>query len=121
MMQTIMVVDDSATIRQVASLCLRQAGYQVVEAIDGSDALAKLKYQMIQFLLTDLYMPQIDGIELTRQVRSMPQYLHIPVLMMTTETQTLRKKEGQSAGVSAWFVKPFDPIKLVEVVRRLIA
>lgn len=119
-MQTILIADDSATIRQMASFCLRQAGYEVVEAVDGMDALEKIKTQKINLLLTDLYMPHLDGIELAKQVRGMMQYRCMPILVLTTEAQAARKNEGQAAGVSGWFVKPFEPSQLIKVIKRLM-
>ena len=119
-MQTILIVDDSATIRQMAGFCLRHADYQVVEAVDGKDALEKLKTNKVNLLLTDLYMPHIDGIELAKQVRAMSQYRYMPILVLTTEALISRKNEGQAAGVSGWFVKPFEPAQLIKVIKRLI-
>ena len=119
-MQTILLADDSATIRQMAGFCLRHADYQVIEAVDGKDALEKLKTQKVNLLLTDLYMPHMDGIELAKQVRAMPQYRYLPILVLTTEALTVRKNEGQAAGVSGWFVKPFEPSQLIKVIKRLI-
>jgi two-component system, chemotaxis family, chemotaxis protein CheY len=120
MTQTILIVDDSATIRQMVGFCLRDAGYQVIEAVDGKDALDKLKKQKINLLLTDLYMPLMDGIELAKQVRALVQYRCMPILVLTTEAQTTKKSEGQAAGVSGWFVKPFEPTQLIKVIKRLI-
>jgi two-component system chemotaxis response regulator CheY len=119
-MQTILIVDDSATIRQMAGFCLRHADYEVVEAVDGQDALEKLKTKKVNLLLTDLYMPQLDGIGLAKQVRAMTQYRFLPILILTTETKIERKEEGQAAGVSGWFVKPFEPAQLLKVIKRLI-
>ena len=120
MMQTILIVDDSATIRQMAGFCLRQAEYQVIEAVDGQDALEKLKKQKINLLLTDLYMPRLDGIGLAKQVRALAQYRFMPILILTTEVQIAKKNEGQAAGVSGWFVKPFEPGMLIKVIKRLM-
>jgi two-component system chemotaxis response regulator CheY len=119
-MQTILIADDSATIRQMVGFCLRHADYQVIEAVDGKDALEKLKTQKVNLLLTDLYMPHMDGIELTKQVRAMPPYRYMPILVLTTESLTTRKNEGQVAGVSGWFVKPFESAQLIKVIKRLI-
>ncbi len=119
-MQTILIVDDSATIRQMAGFCLRHADYEVVEAVNGRDALEKLKAHKIQLLLTDLYMPLMDGLELAKQVRAIAQYRFLPILVLTTEAKIERKTEGQAAGVSGWFVKPFEPAQLLKVIKRLI-
>lgn len=119
-MQTILIVDDSATIRQMAGFCLRHAEYEVVEAVDGKDALEKLQKNKINLLLTDLYMPNMDGIELVKQVRAISQYKFMPILILTTEVLLAKKNEGQAAGVSGWFVKPFEPTQLIKVIKRLI-
>ncbi len=119
-MQTILIVDDSATIRQMAGFCLRHAEYEVVEAVDGKDALEKLQKNKINLLLTDLYMPNMDGMELTKQVRALSQYKFMPILILTTEVLLTKKNEGQAAGVSGWFVKPFEPEQLIKVIKRLI-
>jgi two-component system chemotaxis response regulator CheY len=119
-MPTILIADDSATIRQMAGFCLRDAGYQVIEAVDGQDALDKLSQQKVNLLLTDLYMPHMDGIALAKQVRALSQYRCMPILILTTEAQPAKKAEGQAAGVSGWFVKPFEPAQLIKVIKRLI-
>jgi two-component system, chemotaxis family, chemotaxis protein CheY len=120
-MQTILIVDDSPTMRQMVSFCLRGAGYTVIEAVDGQDALTKLSGSRVDLLVTDLYMPRIDGLELSKRVRAMPPYRFTPILVLTTEAQTSRKAEGQAAGVTGWFVKPFEPAQLLKVVKRVLA
>jgi len=120
-MQTILIVDDSPSMRQVVSFCLKDAGYTVIEAVDGKDALSKLSAGRVDLLVTDLYMPQLDGLELSRQVRAMPQYRFTPILVLTTEAQASRKAEGQAIGVTGWFVKPFEPAQLLKVVKRVLA
>jgi two-component system, chemotaxis family, chemotaxis protein CheY len=118
--KTIMTVDDSASIRQMVSFTLSGAGYQVVEATDGKDALAKLKANAVDMLITDLNMPNIDGIELIKQVRAQGQYKFIPILMLTTESQDSKKQLGKAAGASGWIVKPFNATQLIDVVKRLL-
>jgi two-component system chemotaxis response regulator CheY len=115
-----MTVDDSATVRQMASLVLRGAGYDVVEACDGIDALSKLTGREMNLILTDLNMPNMDGFELTRRVRSLPDYKYVPVVLLTTESQPEKKLEGKSAGATAWIVKPFTPDQLLTVVKKVI-
>ncbi len=119
-MQKILIVDDSATTRQIIGFCLRNAEYEVVEAVDGRDALEKLKAHKVQLMLTDLYMPHLDGLELAKLVRAIEQYRFLPILVLTTEAKIDRKAEGQAAGVSGWFVKPFEPTQLIKVIKRLI-
>lgn len=119
-MRTVLAVDDSATMRQMVCFCLRQAGYEVVEAVDGQDALAKLQSRKVDLLVTDLYMPRLDGIELIKRARSLPGYRFTPILMLTTESQDARKAEGQAAGATGWIVKPFQPEQLLKVVKRVL-
>ena len=115
-----MTVDDSATVRQMASLVLRGAGYEVIEASDGVDALSKLTGREMNLILTDLNMPNMDGFELTRRVRALPDYKYVPVVLLTTESQPEKKLEGKSAGATAWIVKPFTPDQLLTVVKKVI-
>ena len=115
-----MTVDDSATVRQMASLVLRGAGYDVIEASDGIDALSKLTGREMNLILTDLNMPNMDGFELTRRVRALPDYKYVPVVLLTTESQPEKKLEGKSVGATAWIVKPFTPDQLLTVVKKVI-
>lgn len=118
--KTILTADDSASMRQMIGFTLRDAGYDVVEAVDGRDALAKVTASMPHMLITDLNMPNMDGIELIRQVRALPQCKYIPIVMLTTESQDARKMEGRAAGASGWIVKPFRAEQLVMVARKLL-
>lgn len=120
MSKTILTADDSASMRQMISYTLRDAGYDVVEAADGCDALAKLAARAPHMLITDLNMPNMDGIELIRRVRALPQCKYIPIVMLTTESQDARKQEGRAAGASGWIVKPFRTEQLVAVVKKLL-
>jgi two-component system chemotaxis response regulator CheY len=115
-----MTVDDSATVRQMLSFTLQDAGYEVIEATDGVDALEKLKNEAIQMLITDLNMPQMDGIELIREVRKTPGNRFVPIIMLTTESTEQKKKAGKSAGASGWIVKPFKPEQLLRVVKMVL-
>jgi two-component system chemotaxis response regulator CheY len=115
-----MVVDDSASIRQVERTILAGAGYQVVEASNGNDALAKLGQQPVHLILTDLNMPGLDGVKLIQSVRRDPGHRHTPVIMVTTESQESKKQEGRAAGATGWMVKPFTPEQLVAVVRKVV-
>ena len=120
MSKTIMTVDDSASIRQMVSFTLKQAGYQVLEAVDGKDALSKLNGTGVNMVLTDLNMPNMDGIELIRNLRATPSCKFIPIVMLTTESQADKKQEGKSAGATGWIVKPFKPDQLLAVVKKVL-
>jgi two-component system chemotaxis response regulator CheY len=115
-----MAVDDSATVRQVVGWVLRAAGYEVVEAVDGMDALSKLKGQELHLFLTDLNMPKMDGLEFTRRLRAMPQYKFVPIILLTTESHSDKKQQGKAAGVTGWIVKPFIPDQLLAVVKKVM-
>ena len=119
-MKTIMAVDDSATIRQLVGLVLRDAGYQVVEAVSGSDALSKLAGSDPSLFFTDINMPGMDGIELTRRLRKMPQYKFSPIVILTTESKPEKQQEGKAAGATGWIVKPFKPEQLLAVVKKVM-
>jgi two-component system chemotaxis response regulator CheY len=119
MSKTIMVVDDSASIRQVVSLALKSAGYDVIEACDGKDALSKMTGQKIHLIVSDVNMPNMDGITLVKQVKAHPQYKFTPIMMLTTESGDAKKEEGRAAGAKAWLVKPFQPPALLSAVAKL--
>ena len=119
-MRTILVVDDSTTIRQVITFCLKEVGYQVIEAVDGKDAMEKLSKNQVNLLLTDLYMPKMNGLELSKEVRASANHKFIPIIILTTEAQPSLKEEGRSIGVTGWFVKPFEPEQLIKVVKRVL-
>jgi len=120
MAKTILAVDDSASIRQMVSFTLKSAGYEVVEAVDGMDGLEKAKARKVNLVLTDQNMPRMDGLTLIKSLRSNPQYATTPILMLTTESSDAMKSQGRAAGATGWLVKPFDPQKLIEVVRKVI-
>jgi two-component system chemotaxis response regulator CheY len=115
-----MTIDDSASLRQMVSFVLRDAGYEVVEAVDGLDALSKLKGQELHLFLSDVNMPQMDGLELTRTLRAMPQYKFVPIIMLTTESLAEKKQEGKAAGATGWIIKPFTPDQLLAVVKKVL-
>jgi two-component system chemotaxis response regulator CheY len=106
--------------RQAIAFTLRTSGYQVIEAVDGRDALAKLSGATVHLLITDLNMPNVDGIELIRRVRALPNYKYIPILMVTTESNDEKKQAGRAAGASGWIVKPFRSEQLAAVVKKLV-
>jgi two-component system chemotaxis response regulator CheY len=120
MSKTILAVDDSASIRQMVAFTLGGAGYQVVEAADGAEGLAKAKSSAIALVLTDQNMPKMDGLTLIKSLRDLPQYKATPILMLTTEAGDAMKAQGKAAGATGWLVKPFDPAKLLEVVKKVI-
>jgi len=119
MSKTIMVVDDSSSIRQVISIALKGAGYEVIEACDGKDALSKLTGQKIHLIVSDVNMPNLDGIGLVKEVKQHPQYKFTPIMMLTTESSESKKQEGKSAGAKGWLVKPFQPKALLSAVAKL--
>lgn len=120
MAKKFLVVDDSASIRQLVSFTLTEAGHEVLAAENGRDAVEKLSGSKIDMVITDLNMPDMDGIELIRKLRSMDDYRFSPILMLTTESQEAKKQEGKRAGASGWIVKPFTPQQLLEVIRKFV-
>jgi two-component system chemotaxis response regulator CheY len=120
MAKNILIVDDSASVRQVVGISLKQAGYDVIEGVDGKDALKKLTGQKVHLIISDVNMPNMDGISLVKAVKQMPAYKFTPIVMLTTESQDAKKKEGQEAGAKAWDVKPFKPEQLLGVVQKLV-
>lgn len=120
MAKTILMVDDSASLRQVVSIALTGAGYDVVEACDGKDALAKLDGRKVHLIISDVNMPNMDGISLVKAIKQLPNYKFTPIIMLTTESQEAKKQEGQAAGAKAWVVKPFKPEQMLMAVSKLI-
>jgi two-component system chemotaxis response regulator CheY len=118
-MQSILTVDDSASMRQMVTFTLKSAGYHVVEAVDGQDALEKSNSRDFDLVLTDQNMPRMDGITLTRNLRNNPKFKTTPILILTTESSDQMKQAGRSAGATGWLVKPFDPTKLIEVMKKV--
>jgi two-component system, chemotaxis family, chemotaxis protein CheY len=120
MAKTIMVVDDSASIRQMVNFTIKNAGYDVIEAVDGQDALNKINGKPIHMVVTDLNMPNLDGIGLIKGVRSNPSHRFIPIILLTTESQESKKMEGKQAGATGWIVKPFKPDQLIAVIKKVL-
>ena len=114
-----LAVDDSKTMRDMVSFILKGAGFEVIEAEDGKDALTKLGNTSIDIVITDLNMPNMNGFELIRALRANTNYKFTPILMLTTEGDDSKKQEGKSAGATGWIVKPFNPEKLVQVVTKV--
>ncbi len=120
MSKTILIVDDSASVRSVVGIALKGAGYEVIEACDGKDALSKLTGQKIHLIVSDVNMPNMDGITLVKEVRKLASYRFTPICMLTTEAEQSKMAEGKAAGAKAWIVKPFQPPKLLNVVSKLV-
>ena len=120
MKKTILIVDDSSSVRTVVKTALSGAGYNVIEASDGKDALGKLDGTKIHLIVSDVNMPNMDGISFVKEVKKNPSYKFTPVCMLTTEAEKSKMEEGKSAGAKAWMVKPFQPPKLLDVVSKLI-
>ena len=120
MAKTIMVVDDSASLRQVVNIALKGAGYDVIEAADGKIALNKLEAQRVNLIVCDVNMPNMDGITFVRELKQKASHKFTPVIMLTTESQEEKKREGQAAGAKAWVVKPFKPEVLLGAVQKLV-
>lgn len=120
MAKTILIVDDSASLRQVVAIALRNAGYDVLEACDGKDALGKLDGRKIHLIISDVNMPNMDGISFVKAAKQLPAYRFTPVIMLTTEAGADKKAAGQAAGAKAWVVKPFVPAQMLAAVSKLI-
>ena len=120
MAKIILAVDDSASIRQMVSFTLKSSGYEVIDAVDGMDGLEKAKARTVNLVLTDQNMPRMDGLTLIKNLRALPQYKAVPILMLTTESSDAMKVQGKAAGATGWLVKPFNPQKLIEVVKKVI-
>jgi two-component system chemotaxis response regulator CheY len=116
----VLCVDDSASVRQMVSFTLESSGYSPTTAVDGADALVKLQSGRFSLIITDLNMPNLDGIGMIRKVRAMPQHAGIPIVMLTTESDEAKKAQGKAAGATGWIVKPFDQARLIAVVSKLI-
>lgn len=121
MLKNILIIDDSSSVRSVVGIALRNAGYAVIEACDGKDALSKLTGQKVHLVLSDVNMPNMDGITFVKEFKKLPAYRFTPVCMLTTEAEKSKMDEGKAAGAKAWIVKPFQPPKLLDVVSKLIA
>lgn len=118
-MANILIVDDSASMRQMVSFTLKAAGYQVEEATDGVDALGKAKSAAYNVVITDVNMPRMDGITLIKELRALPSYKFTPLLMLTTESAADKKQEGKTAGATGWMVKPFNPEQLLATIKKV--
>ena len=119
-MASILAVDDSASMRQMVSFTLRSSGYDVIEAIDGQDALDKIGDRHVDLVLTDQNMPRMDGLTLIRELRCVDRFKRTPILMLTTESSDEMKQAGRAAGATGWMVKPFDPQRLLEIISKVL-
>lgn len=120
MAKTILIVDDSASVRTIVAIALKGAGYDVIEACDGKDALTKLDGTKIHLIISDVNMPTMDGITFAKEVKQHAGYKFTPIIMLTTESQASKMAEGKAAGVRAWVVKPFQPDQMLNAVSQLI-
>lgn len=120
MTKKILVIDDSASLRQVVSIALKGAGYEVIEAADGQQALERLDSNRVHLAICDVNMPVMDGITFVKEVKKRPNHRFLPIIMLTTESRESRKQEGQMAGAKAWVVKPFRPEQILNAVSKLI-
>ncbi|HEX4842853.1 MAG TPA: response regulator [Limnobacter sp.] len=121
MSKTVLVVDDSTSLRQVVGMTLKSQGFEVIEGCDGKDALGKLDGRKINLIVSDLNMPNMDGLSFVREVKKRAEYKFVPIIMLTTETDDKLKAEGQAAGLKAWMVKPFKPEQMLAAVNKLLA
>lgn len=120
MSKTIITVDDSATMRNMVSFTLKAAGHAVLQAADGVEALNLLKNCQVDLVISDINMPNMDGITLTRQLRGLPQFKSTPILLLTTESDPAKKSDGRAAGATGWIVKPFQQEQLLAVVAKVL-
>ena len=119
-MATILAVDDSASMRQMVTHTLKSAGYDVIDAADGSQGLAKAKQTQVNRVITDVNMPVMDGITLVKELRALPQYKFTPILLLTTEAGADKKAEGKAAGATGWLVKPFNPEQMLATIKKVV-
>lgn len=120
MSKTILIADDSESIRELVEMTLKSAGYNVLKSVDGEDALSHLNGQAIDLVITDLNMPKMDGIGLIKEIRAKQEYATLPILLLTTESQAAKKEEAKQAGATGWIVKPFVQEKLLSVIQKVI-
>ncbi len=119
-MARILAVDDSNSMRQMVSFTLKAAGHDVVEAVDGVEALGKAKNDTFDLVLSDVNMPNMNGIALIRELRALPSYSYTPILLLTTESEGEIKQEGKAAGATGWILKPFNPDRLLKLIKKVL-
>lgn len=120
MRKTILTVDDAATMRRMISFTLKGAGHDVLEAGDGAEALELLRGRSVDMVITDVNMPRMDGLTLTRELRALPQYRRIPIILLTTESAPEKKAEGRTNGATGWIIKPFQQEQLLAVIAKVL-
>ena len=120
MSKIILTADDSTSVRQMVTFTLKNSGYEVIESIDGADALQKLEGKKIDMVITDLNMPNMNGIDLIKAIRQIPEHKFVPIILLTTESQAEKKMEGKNAGATGWIVKPFKPEQLIAVTKKVL-
>ena len=120
MSKVILTADDSASIRQMVTFTITNAGYEVIEAVEGGGALQKVEGKSIDMVITDLNMPNLNGIELIKKLREHPQHKFVPIVLLTTESQAEKKQEGKKAGATGWIVKPFKPEQLIGIIKKVL-
>jgi two-component system, chemotaxis family, chemotaxis protein CheY len=120
MAKTVLVVDDSTSMRQMVSFTMKEAGFDVIEGSNGQEAVARVQGKTVNLVITDLNMPVMDGMTMIRQLRAKPEFKFTPILMLTTESQQEKKMEGKAAGATGWIVKPFNPEQLLQVVNKVV-
>jgi two-component system chemotaxis response regulator CheY len=120
MSKTVMIVDDSPSLRTAVTIALENAGYDVLVGEDGADALTKLEGQKVHLIISDLNMPNMDGFTFIQKVKEIPSYKFTPIVMLTTEASDDKKAQGKSVGVRAWMVKPFKPEAMLDAVSKIV-
>jgi two-component system, chemotaxis family, chemotaxis protein CheY len=118
--KSVLVVDDSNSMRQMVTFTMKEAGYDVIEGSNGQEALDRVKGKSVNLVITDLNMPVMDGMSMIRTLRGIPEFKFTPILMLTTESQQEKKAEGKAAGATGWIVKPFNPEQLLQVVGKVV-
>jgi two-component system chemotaxis response regulator CheY len=119
-MKTVLSVDDSASIRQMVKMTLGGAGYNVAEAGDGAAGLTEAKRNKFDVVITDLNMPVMDGFTLVRELRKLPAYVGVPILLLTTESDAAKKAQAKAAGATGWITKPFQPQQLLDTLKKVV-
>ena len=120
MSKTVLVVDDSTSMRQMVAYTMKEAGFEVIEGSNGQEGLSRVQGKAVNLVITDLNMPVMDGMTMIRQLRTKAEYKFTPILMLTTESQQEKKAEGKAAGATGWIVKPFNPEQLLQVVGKVV-
>ncbi|OYU98922.1 MAG: response regulator [Verrucomicrobiales bacterium VVV1] len=120
MSKKIITVDDAATMRKMVAFTLKGAGHEVLEACDGQEALTVLSQRPVDLVITDVNMPNMDGLELTRRLRALPAFARTPIILLTTESDPAKKQQGRAAGATGWIVKPFNQDQLLAIVAKVL-